>query len=181
MNSENELRREIIELTALLNEKKKILFGRRFNLMIDKTDEELIELGVKDVIFTHDPETFEWNINYTITVLYDENSYNYNSDSEVDDEPEKKTFVISFGKSKKYYIKGNKNNRFKIYKNSKKELRVINEDYDIELDVDEEQDDLIKSYSLNYNIPEWVAIKVFLFMSENDWNDKHIINYMSCV
>ena len=126
-------------------------------------------------------DQIEWNICYIHTTdSYDENNYINSSDSEVETQPVERTFTINFGKSKKYYIKGNGNNRFKIYKNSKNDLRIINTDYDVELDLDE-QYELMDNYSNNPHIPEWLAIKVFVYMNENGWSDKNLTTYLSLI
>jgi hypothetical protein len=123
-----------------------------------------------------------WKINYTHHIEnYSECSYVNDQSSEEDADPIIKTFDMSFGKNlkKRYFITG-AYNRFRIYKNSRNILRVINADYDLELD-SEEQDDLIERYSNNTNIPEWLALNVFIFMIENEWDDIDLINHMTIV
>ena len=70
--------------------------------------------------------------------------------------------------------------RFKIYRKSSKILSIINKDYNIELDI-MEQTALIERYSKNKNIPEWLALKVFLSIRENEWDDESVINYFSII
>jgi hypothetical protein len=91
---------------------------------------------------------------------------------------EKKITQISFGKLKKYFLKGGI--KFNIYRNSNGELRIINSDYEFELDL-EEQKSLILKYASNKNVPEWLAIKVFLYISYNKWDDRSIINHLSVI
>ncbi len=91
---------------------------------------------------------------------------------------EKKVTQISFGKLKKYFLKGGI--KFNIYRNSNGELRIINSDYEFELDL-EEQKSLISKYSSNKNVPEWLALKVFLYISYNKWDDRSIINHLSVI
>ena len=175
------LRNEINTLEKLLKEKKHNLFSMRLYNLVGKTKLELESAGIKDIKITSDIDNpGEWTISYTHTIInYDENDYIYSADSETETIPYNKTFNMIFGKGKKYYIKGN-GSKFKIYKNSKNDLRIINTEYDIELDL-EEQEQLIEKYSRNMNIPEWLAIKVFMYMIENDWNDANIIIYMSVI
>jgi hypothetical protein len=181
--SEEKLKIEIAELQLVLSNKKHELFHLRLSEMIGKTYQDMSQMGVSNVKFEilSDNKSLEWNISYThYTDMYDENAYINSSDSEAETTPAQKTTYINFGKGKKYYIRGNGNNRFKIYKNSKNDLRIINTDYDIELDL-EDQEELIKRYSENKHIPEWLAIKAFSYLSENTWSDEHIINYLSLV
>ena len=89
-----------------------------------------------------------------------------------------KTLII-FGKSKKYFIKGGYV-PYNIYKNSAGELRIINSEYDLELDMDE-QYELINSYASNINIPECLALSVFLYLADNKWDDLNLITYLSVV
>jgi hypothetical protein len=91
---------------------------------------------------------------------------------------EKKITQISFGKLKKYFLKGGI--KFNIYRNSNGELRIINSDYEFELDL-EEQKSLILKYTSNKNVPEWLALKVFLYISYNKWDDRSIINHLSVI
>jgi len=175
------LRNEINALELLLKEKKHELFSMRLYNLVGKNKKELESAGIKDIKITPDIDNpGEWTISYTHTIIdYDENDYIYSADSETETIPCNKTFNMIFGRGKKYYIKGN-GSKFKIYKNSKNDLRIINTEYDIELDL-EEQEQLIEKYSRNMNIPEWLAIKVFMYMIENDWNDANIIIYMSVI
>jgi len=178
MASEEKLKNEINQLIETLDAKKNELFNLRLFNMIGKNEEDLKLAGICNVRFTNDDD--EWNISYTHEInCYNENDYINSIDSETETTPLKKSFLMTFGKGKKYYIRGN-GTRFKIYKNSKNDLRIINVDYDIELDLDE-QETLIEKYSENLNIPEWLAIKVFKYMSENDWSDENIISYMSFI
>jgi len=92
-----------------------------------------------------------------------------------------KTTIITFGEAENPYIIGtNTRNRFKLYYNSSDILRIINNDYSIELDISE-QSDLIDNYSNNPNIPEWFALKIFKFLANNDWKKSHIILYLSII
>lgn len=115
--------------------------------------------------------------------IYTENAEkNCNFNIGVNTENKQKTTSVVFGKNKKYFIRISDENvsRFKIYKNSMNKLRIINTDYDIELDLSE-QDELMNRYSSNIDIPEWFAIKVFMFMKENEWDDENIVIHLSKV
>lgn len=176
--SETELKENIIDLTDQLDGMYTKLFLMRFLKIIKSSEEELLAGGVSNLEFHITPN--EWKISYDHeTDNFNGNNYNYHSDS--DDEEIKDRIKISnveFGMARKYYIKGTniRSTRFKIYKNSKKELRIINADYDIELDLDD-QYSLVKKYTNNYTIPEWVAIRFFLYMAKNDLESEDIINH----
>lgn len=176
---EENLKREIKALEKQLTDKKCELFNHRLSYLVGFSLEEIYERGVSDIKFEISEDA--WNISYThVTDQYDENNYINSSDSEVETTPAYRKSYMNFGKGKRYYIKGNNSNRFRIYKNSKKELRVINTDYDTELDL-EEQEELITRYSINKHMPEWFAIKVFMFISENEWSDENICSYLSLI
>jgi hypothetical protein len=96
----------------------------------------------------------------------------------VEKETVEKETVVIFGKNKKYFIKGGI--KYNIYKNSTSELRIINSEYDLELDM-EEQYSLINRYANNVNIPECLALSVFLYLSDNKWDDLNIITYLSVI
>jgi hypothetical protein len=70
--------------------------------------------------------------------------------------------------------------KFNIYRNSNKELRIIANDYEFELDLEENQL-LIENYIKNFDIPESFALTIFLHMMYNNWDDESIINYISCI
>ena len=93
--------------------------------------------------------------------------------------------TIMFGKSNKYFIKKNKkfvdDVNLHVYKNkTTDELYIVNKDYEYELDLDE-QKLLVTKYSKNYNIPEWFAITVFLYLDVNNWDDESFVNYLSII
>ncbi len=89
-----------------------------------------------------------------------------------------KTTLISFGKSDKYFIRGGV--KYNIYTNSKGELRIVNTDYDSELDIDE-QKSLISKYANNKNIPESFALCILLYMAYNKWDDTSMAIHLSVV
>jgi hypothetical protein len=167
--SETKLKEEILELEKIIFEKKKILFLNRLKLMYNNDlpiDDIKIEINEND-----------WNITYTHTTQkYDINNYLY--EESVEYKSHEKTTIISVGKlNKKYYIKGGI--KLNIYK-SKKEIMIINPDYDLEIDIDEHID-LIRSYMKNPNIPEAVAISILMYISDNKWDDDSIIIYLGTV
>lgn len=177
--SEKSIKEEIIALSKILDEKKHELFlGRLINMNLKK-----LQNNSKDFAITVYPETHEWNISYTHeTSKYDMSLYipDHEINSDVSDsEPIEKKSNISFGKSgKRYFIKGGI--KFNIYRNSTGELRVMNPEYDFDIDM-EEHKHLIHKYSENSNIPEACALAVFQFMIDNKWDDTAIINYLSIV
>jgi hypothetical protein len=181
-NDEEKITSNILDLEKKITDQKKNLSMLRLCKLLGISEQSIESLGIKKIKFDIGVDT--WNITYIHhTNKYDENDYDFDSDSEGETEVCPKTTQIRFGKTLKYYIKrpsGIRSTRFKLYRNSKKELRVINTDYDIELDMDEQME-LIHKYSENKNIPEWMALKVIIYICENEWQDNHIINYFKII
>jgi hypothetical protein len=179
-NSEK-LKEEILELESVLEDKRDTFFKARLYKLIGIPGQELISWGISDIVLgIYDNE---WTIAYKHeTTEYNENNYNYDGDSETETEPREKRSGVSFGEKSKLFLKGKgyRQGRFKLYRNSRKEIRVINTDYNFELDT-EEQLQLIRTYSNDRHIPEWLALKVFLYMCENGWNSEHIIQHLGTV
>jgi hypothetical protein len=173
---ESKLIDEIKKIKLQINEFQKKLLNVKYELFMQRiiTIINSDVANVENITFTSN--NLNWTITYKCLVTYDENNYNHNEESETETQPINKWFDISFGKNKKYFINGNQN-RFKVYRNSQNTLRILNADYTADLDI-EEQETLVKEYSLNTNIPEWFAIKIFLFMIENEWSDENIIAYL---
>lgn len=172
---ESELILKINTITQQIEHYEKLLAEARHQLFMSRISTMVGEIStVKNVTFSSNGAN--WTITYSCIVTYDENNYNHNDDSEADTMPSIKTFELSFGKGKKYFINGNQQ-RFKIYRNSTNKLRILNADYTADLDIDE-QEILIDSYSFNYNIPEWFAIRILLFMEKNEWSDENLITYL---
>ncbi len=182
----NELRSEILLLERSLTEKKKRLFmGRLENIAKHQFDKS----GVSDVCISLDPEKSTWQISYLHTTdKYDVYDYAYDgSDTEPDIDPnidpnietkqEKETRIL-FGKASKYFIKGGI--KLNVYRNTAGELRVINPNYEFELDLDEQRN-LVREYSENIHLPEWFAITTMLYLSDNKWDDQSWINHLSIV
>jgi hypothetical protein len=170
---------EIQDLERQLKEKKDALFNARLSTMLhaDQTNTtfKILEIKTSAVERT-------WSIRYThYTPCFNWFNYNYiDDDTEEkfydDDKPIAKHSEIVFGKNKTYFIHGGL--KFNVYRNSNKELRIINVDYDIDLDI-EQQSNLIKNYTQNANIPEWVALSILMYMIEHSWDDIDIIRYIS--
>lgn len=172
---ESELILKINTITQQIEHYEKLLAEARHQLFMSRILTMVNEISTVSTV-TFSSNGTNWTIAYKCTVTYDENNYNHNDDSEADTEPYIKTFEISFGKGKRYFINGNQL-RFKIYRNSTNKLRILNADYTADLDIDE-QEILINSYSYNYNIPEWFAIRILLFMEKNEWSDENLITYL---
>ena len=85
---------------------------------------------------------------------------------------------ITCNGTKKYFIKGGAH--LDLYKTSMNELRIINLEYQFDIDYDE-QKELITGYSENINIPEYAAIKFMMYMSYNEWDDTAIINHFTMI
>ena len=177
---ETNLRKEILELEKLIKQKKEQLFINRLYEMFEKNDYDTISNIKIDV----NPIKNNWIISYKFQSSdYDMTDYLYDTIKNTDDQEytrvssEKKS-NISFGKNDKYFIKGGI--KYNIYKNSKGDLRIINLDYDLELDMDE-QYSLIYRYAYNKNIPECIALRIFLYMIYNKWDDDDMTTYLSVV
>lgn len=188
-------RKMILKLEEELKRRKYKLFNKRLLKIVDQTEKDLVLNGIIGFpIISIDND--EFTITYTHrTKNYSEDNYNYISDDDSDgDDEENKNLndknltyneyvenTITFGKEKKFFIKLNNNDsRYSIYNNSSGELRIINKDYSVELDISQ-QKTLIEKYSHNKDIPEFLAIRFFLFMCLNEWNHKDIIINLSIV
>lgn len=170
-----DLRQEIIELETLLNQKKKVLFENRL-IYISESMTNISNIE----IFT-DLNKHSWQITYTHTTdKYSNDHYLMESEQSGEIEYITKTTKISFGKSKKYYLNNDNIHKFDIYRNSANKLRVVNVDYALELN-GEEQRMLIDSYVINKNIPEWFAISILLHISDNNWTDDSMVLHLGLV
>jgi hypothetical protein len=169
MEKIEELTKEIKELEIRLEEAKKTLINLRLR-------EIHCLINVSNINIYCDDSS--WEISY----IHDTNNFSYqyyDIDSDIPNKIINKTSNIKFGKNeKKYFIKGIK--KFNIYRNSNKELRIIANDYEFELDLEENQL-LIENYIKNFDIPESFALTIFLHMMYNSWDDESIINYISCI
>jgi len=176
--SESKLKQEIQELEEQLDTKLAAFFIIRLRKMLGVSEQGLADWGITDVSISIDTDS--WVIGYTHTTeKYNENNYNCGDESETEVESKPKTSKILFGNDDRYFLSGQNTRvgRFKIYTNSQKTLRVINSDYDIELDKDA-QSDLIRQYSENKDIPEWAALKFFTYMCDNKWDSDSIIKHL---
>jgi hypothetical protein len=187
------LEKEIKELEVILNEKKRQLFINRLQTICGRKFANSNISSIK-INVNSGPDPLEWCISYEHkTNNYKESAYSVASSNTTDDEEAAphvykedgedntgiaKSSTITFGKSAKYYIKGGR--KFAIYRNAANELRIINKDYEYDLDLDE-QHALINKYTENTDIPEWMAIKIFLYLSDNKWSDEDFIIHLSIV
>ena len=175
-----DLKAEILELEGILESKKKQLFLNRLEKI---TNCSIAANGISDLDIQHDADENTWQISYTHkTDQYSKSMYSYSEDSDLDPDQRiqyvQKETKISFGISNKYFIKGGI--KLNVYRNKTKELRIINPDYEFDLDLDE-QKKLVREYSENHNLPEWFAIAIMLYLLDNDWDDSAFINYISIV
>jgi hypothetical protein len=188
------LRAEILQLERELDAKKKLLFIHRFNTIISiyqnagETGTNLTKISINT-----DEESDTWHITYihktkqynSADYLYEQSDTADAADGDIsDDEPISKTSKISFGVNitssglKKYFIKGGA--PLDSYKTSTNELRIINLEYQFDIDYDE-QKELITSYANNVNLPEYAAIRFMLYISDNEWDDTAIINHFTMI
>lgn len=181
-------RQELLDLIAVVEKKKYELFLGRFCKMIDIKPEDLNKHNISNVLFDFpsDLTSNKWQISYDITLIYSNDNYKdtsieHNGSTDASVIPHANTkeikFTISFGISDKYFINGN-TDVFKIYRNSKNKLHTINENYRNDLNIDE-QLELINAYIERKNIPEYIALKFFMFIKDNEWDDKGIQIYFS--
>lgn len=182
-----ELRDEILLLEDTLKQKRRELFQSRLLKLIGLTDQELADSGISKIEISHEQhDTSEWKITYVHTTNeYDENNYAYsddNSDTETKEiATSSKTTNMRFGHSiSNYFMQGSNRNRFNIYTKNETTIRIINKDYTMDLDISD-QTKLMYKYSKNKHIPEWLAIRTFLAMNDNGWNNKDMFVYMSVV
>lgn len=178
------LREQILELEIKLSVKKNKLFKKRLECIVNTTN--LQNANIKYINIQSCAEKQEWCITYTHKTyitnehIYDIDYYlsgDYNETKSLEENVTK----ISFGKRNKYFIESNSvKDRFDIYKNGSGEMRIINLEYEFLLDLDEQRK-LMEFYSKNYNVPEWFAIAILLFIEKNDWDDEAFINYISIV
>lgn len=175
-SDEKELKAEIYNLEKILAEKKGKLFNDRLRSLYPvQLNSAITHNGISCTANTQ-----EWKITYThSTDQYSSDLYITEDESSSDEPPVALQSTISFGKSgKKYFLKGGV--EFNIYRNSTGELRVINPEYDFEIDMDEHRA-LIHKYSINVDIPEACALSVFQYIADNKWDDAAVINYLSVV
>jgi hypothetical protein len=169
MEKIEELTKEIKELEIRLEEAKKTLINLRLR-------EIHCLINVSNINISCDESS--WEISY----IHNTNNFSYeyyDIDNDIPNKITSKSSNIKFGKNeKKYFIKGVK--KFNIYRNSNKELRIIANDYEFELDLEENQL-LIENYIKNFDIPESFALTIFLHMMYNNWDDESITNYISCI
>ena len=177
------LKSEILQLESELNAKKKLLFLQRLYKMIGYNGDLP---NITNINITIDIDNDTWLISYIHkTDKYNLLNYLYekNDEEEVGEENTKTTKII-FGANisnndvKKYFIKGGVS--LDLYKTSTNELRIINLEYQFDIDYDEQRE-LIISYSENINIPEYAAIKFMMYMSDNEWDDTAIINHFTMI
>lgn len=179
--NEKTLKDYILKVETELEKMKKQLFRLRLYKLLGITENQLSTLGVSNLeMMVYDDE---WSISYNhYTNKYDENNYNYADDSDAETEPREKNTNICFGETDKLFLRGKgiRMTRFKLYRNSRNELRIINKDYNLELDT-ESQQELIGNYSRNKHIPEWLALRIFLYMCEHAWESENLIQYLGIV
>lgn len=182
---EKKLKEEILLLEKEIENKKKSLFLLRFYKLVNINEEYIqdnIQDNIQDIKINVNIHKNTWKIEYTHkTNKYNENDYNHEDDIKTDYEPHYKKTNIIFGYNEKYFLNSlNDINRFKIYVNSQNDIRIINKDYDIELE-QSEQYDLIQEYKMNKNIPEWLALRLLIYMYDNKWDSDSIIKHLGYV
>ena len=180
------IQNDITTMEQLLEFKQQhLLFvgiSQKFNI-----DLSIIYKTIDDLSIELDEESLTWCIRYKHhTDKYNPQDYaanNDQSDNEDDNLSDGKEIdviyketEVRFGYNKKYFLRGG-DDAFLLYKNSNGKLRIINQHYQDDLDP-AEQASLINQYSENSNIAEYIALKIFLFMINNNWTDSDFIKYM---
>ncbi len=175
--TEEEIKQRIITITNELTVLKRTLFKNRLLDLINLKEHQL--RGVSNIRFHIEQfNQDEWIIEYDYSGEYNPDIYDYEYD-------ENKTNIninttVSFGKKDRYFVHRNDASiPLRIFRNSFKKLRIINSDYSISLDIDEQQN-LIERY-MTSNIPEWLALKVFDSIGYNNWDDNDVITYLSVI
>ncbi len=171
---------EIKELETSLQQKKTQLFYNRFIQLLELTDDEIKSMGVSNIVINTDAKY--WSISYTHTTnQYSENNYLHEIDSEMEIIPYPKITHIKYGFSaNSYFIQGLDRNRFTIYTKGSNLVRIINKDYNIELDISD-QLILMDDYSKNKDIPEWLIVLTVLQMNKHEWNGDDMCIYLSVI
>lgn len=181
---EEKLKAEMLDLKKKYAICKRKYFILRLWKLLKPTAENMKTIQNIKIYMQNDKSDQKWYISYLHhTDNYNVNDYILHEDSEVENEDKAKDTNITFGYETqngkpKYYIKGNSQTRFKVYRTNKKSLSIVNTDYDVDLDIDE-QTELIEKYSNNNNIPEWLALKILLYFRENEWENSNIVAYFS--
>lgn len=181
MSSIQQLEDECKKLAILLKDKSSMLYIKRLFKIANITDTSTIS-DIKLKFTDHE----KWSISYKHkTSNYNISDYVCNEDSEIETNTPKQLTRISnmrFGlRNNNYYIVGNsESSKFSIFRLSSNVMRAYNIDYEIELDQDE-QYDLLTRYSENINIPEWLALRVFIYMIDNKIDDIDLYNYLNTV
>ena len=131
---------------------------------------------------------FQTSQNWKIAYIHETNHYNTSNyclnDSSEDELRNRnvdglETTKIAFGYTDGSYFIKTKNEEIKVYM-PKGIPYVYNSDYEYEIGVfGEDVDDLMKKYSYNYNIPEWLAISCFLKIREKRMSSVDIYNYFT--
>lgn len=184
MSDINQIRCDIKELKLTLKKKKKELFLCNLLNILGCSESELKE-NISD-IGLNAVSSSEWTITYKHkTDCYNENDYVNSSDSEIEEcNPYSQTVGVSFGISDdKYFIKRltrlPARDIFTVYRGSDGLLRIINAEYELDIDM-VEQKKLIRKYLKNKNIPEWLALTLFTYMNANDITEEKLFELLTC-
>jgi len=165
----------ILKLIAEIKEKQFLLdnhirqyyWDKLLKLILLSNDRNSYVDTIDKIHFIFSLSNDNWKITYTHkTKHYNTSNYCLNSSSEDDlrkrnDNGLKITKIIFGYEDGTYFIK-TKNKEIKVYMCELLPF-IYNSDYEYEIGIfGEDVDDLMKKYSYNYNIPEWLAISCFL-------------------
>lgn len=182
MSNIDQVRSDIKELRSALKKKKKELFLCNLLGILGCTEAELKE-NISDIGLVA-VNSSEWTITYKHkTDCYNENDYVNSSDSEIEDcSSYSQTVGVSFGIADKYFIKRLSRlparDIFTVYRGSDGLLRIINAEYELDIDM-VEQKKLVRKYLKNKNIPEWLALTIFTYMNANDIDEEKLFELLT--
>lgn len=188
------LAREIIFLENLLIDKKQQYFNNRLKQItgpFHNIDPKSIVIGTNfyEQIIQSDKITFQpddWTISYTHTTTnYSQELYKFDNIGQIGKSTPytPHTTHIIFGKKVNLFIKDNqniKNQKYTLYVNSENKLRIINNDEKDNYAASKHMSYLVKQ-SNNHDIPEWFALKIFMHLYNNNWDDASFKIYLSII
>ena len=184
MEELDKIKEDIKQLESVLCDKKKELFSKRLKYLcrdtniINNVSNISSNSNINEDLHLTD-YSVSWHITYNhMTSKYTHKDYLYEI-VEFDPRYTDKTSLITIGKlrnSTKYFINGGV--KFIIYRDHYENIRIINPEYEFDLDMDQ-QDELIDTYIKNINIPESFGLKLLKYFGDFKWSDKKIAKYIS--
>jgi hypothetical protein len=184
--SEDDAEPSIVHKIITLRQELKILEDKWMFMSLEKIiDSDYMKCcKAYNINFDYDDNN-EWELSYDHkTDNYNPLDYQYEEESEdeidkINRIARKKESHVVIGRGDKYYIRGTPFSKLiKIYRNSAKQLRIVNRNYSSELSPSE-QGELMMRYAYNHDLPESLAIKIFLVIIYTNLTDKQIIDHFT--